>query len=453
MSLFNGDALAVLRELPSESVHCCVTSPPFWGLRDYGTGSWEGGEPGCQHRVGGQVEDSKAKGAITAGVRPGVDASTCLDCGARRIDQQIGLELTPDEYVAKIVEVFREVRRVLRSDGTLWLNLGSSYNAGRSGGWAGGKGGYNEGRNLDEIYQDRSGANAPGYKPKDLVPIPWLVAIALQQDGWYLRSDCIWAKPNVMPSSVTDRPTMNHEYVFLLTKAYHYYYDKEAVLEPFTTSSIDGAAKVGHPQDETLDGSEGEASRGPDGRRKTRTVGRENSIQHRDGERWPNEGRNMRSVWTINTKPYRGSHFAVFPPELVRRCIAAGTSEKGCCPKCGTPWQRETERVDQGWDGSRYGERVVEASGGAISGGTARSTLGSSSGKLTGSQETIGWEPGCAHDQPPKPAVVLDCFAGSGTVGFVARNHKRHAILIELNESYCQLASERLQQLSLFMQT
>ena len=194
-----GDCLEVLRTLPAASVQTCITSPPYWGLRDYGTASWVGGDPGCRHRVGSQVSDTKAKGAIVSGVRPGVDASRCLDCGATRSDSQIGLEKTPEDHIAVMVEVFREVRRVLRDDGTLWMNYGDSYAANR---------GYQV---PDGKYKDvgnSKGMKAPaGLKPKDLIGMPWRVALALQADGWYLRSDVIWHKPNPMPESCTDRPT------------------------------------------------------------------------------------------------------------------------------------------------------------------------------------------------------------------------------------------------------
>ena len=229
--LYVGDVRDTLAQLPEASIDCCVTSPPYWGLRDYGTASWEGGDPDCEHRVGGQVQDTKAPGAISAGVRPGVDASRCLDCGAARIDSQIGLERTPGEYVDAMVAVFADVRRVLKPAGTLWLNLGDSYNA------------YNANRGTKSTYAgDREarepelpsghGLAAPGLKPKDLVGIPWRVALALQADGWTLRSDIVWHKPNAMPESVTDRPTKAHEYVFLLTKGPRYFFDQEAVREP-----------------------------------------------------------------------------------------------------------------------------------------------------------------------------------------------------------------------------
>jgi DNA modification methylase len=201
-SLIEGDALDSLREMDAESVHCCITSPPYFGLRDYGTGTWEGGDPGCQHRVGGQVQDSKAPGAITTGVRPGVDASRCKDCGATRIDRQIGLESTPDEYVVKLVEVFREVKRVLRDDGTLWLNLGDSY----AGSWGAQSRGQSASSQVSastmsaqQIAAHPRGQTHLGtipagadYKAKDLLGIPWLVAFALRADGWYLRSEIIW---------------------------------------------------------------------------------------------------------------------------------------------------------------------------------------------------------------------------------------------------------------------
>ena len=245
-----GDCIAGLRTLPAASVHCCVTSPPYWGLRDYGH------------------------------------------------DGQIGLEATPDAYVARMVEVFREVRRVLRDDGTLWLNLGDSYNG------SGGQGtkpnimseSANAGRGGKPIRYD-------GLKPKDLVGIPWRVAFALQADGWWLRQDIIWHKPNPMPESVRDRCTKAHEYVFLLTKSDRYFYDAEAVSEAAICDRMRGPAE--HPDTVSTNGNGGLSRRAFTGTR------------------------NRRSVWTITTKPYSGAHFAVMPPDLVEPCIKAGCPEGG----------------------------------------------------------------------------------------------------------------------------
>ena len=249
MSIIHGDCLEVLPTLDAESVHCCVTSPPYLGLRDYGN------------------------------------------------DGQLGLEKTPEEYVAKIVEVFRAVRRVLRDDGTLWLNLGDSYNAARNGGHAGGS------KQNHPKYQQRSGANVKGLKPKDLIGIPWRVAFALQADGWYLRQDIIWHKPNPMPESVTDRCTKSHEYIFLLSKKPKYYYDADAIGEKCNWNGTSGnknyRAGIG-----LVDG------------------GKMNSGGSKDS-------RNKRSVWTVTTKPYKGAHFATFPPDLIEPCIKAGCPEGG----------------------------------------------------------------------------------------------------------------------------
>ena len=277
-TLYHGDCIDVLRSMPEASVHCCVTSPPYWGLRDYGA------------------------------------------------EGQIGLEQTPDEYVARMVDVFREVRRVIRDDGTLWLNLGDSYAANRS---------YqvSDGKHLSHDFGGSNAAAVPdGLKPKDLVGIPWRVAFALQADGWWLRSDIIWSKPNPMPESVTDRPTKAHEYVFLLTKSARYFFDQEAVREPWTSGRDDmreNGVRTGmaYLQQGPIASNH---SKGPDGRRKTGVKGGDGSVQHRNGERWPNEnGRNVRSVWDIPTQPYAEAHFATFPQELPRRCIAAGSPADG----------------------------------------------------------------------------------------------------------------------------
>ena len=254
-----GDTRHVLSTLPPESVNCVVTSPPYWGLRDYGH------------------------------------------------DGQIGLEKTPEAYVSELVAVFREVRRVLRGDGTVWLNLGDSYGSGGMSNPSGSStliGGKDRGASGYSI----SRSVPPGLKPKDLVGIPWRVAFALQADGWYLRSDIIWAKPNPMPESVTDRPTKAHEYVFLLTKSARYWYDLEAVREPVSPFN------------------EGAVSVAPHGEHVAEMGHRKQEIR-RYAEI---KGANARTVWTIATQPYPEAHFATFPPALARRCILAG------CPVGGT---------------------------------------------------------------------------------------------------------------------
>jgi DNA modification methylase len=321
--LYQGDVLDVLREMDEGSVQTCVTSPPYWGLRDYGTASWEGGSDVCDHVV---------RSAPTEPSDPGIRASTlgggkrtttaqsgarnayretCGKCGARRVDAQIGLEPTPGEYVARMVEVFREVRRVLRDDGTLWLNLGDSYaaNGGAHGGRDDNQHGVGARRAHESGAADKHARVAPaGLKHKDLVGIPWRVAFALQADGWWLRSDIIWAKPNPMPESITDRPTRSHEYLFLLTKSARYFYDYKAVQEPLSSTPEQYLRAGKSVRDNHVFG---EVAGRPLGPSSFATVP---------------DGRNARSVWTITTKPYAGAHFATFPPELPSRCIKAGSA-------------------------------------------------------------------------------------------------------------------------------
>jgi DNA modification methylase len=324
--LYQGDVLDVLREMPAESVQTCVTSPPYFGLRDYGTATWEGGLAACSHGPTREAVIAATMRQTTlnvgldglsenqmAGASARMAKSPCPRCGAIRIDSQIGLESTPEEYVAKMVEVFREVRRVLRKDGTLWMNIGDSYagaatNGEKRPGWWHVKGGLDErGR------RDRNGMGAvPGLKPKDLVGIPWMVAFALRADGWYLRSDIIWAKPNPMPESVSDRPTKSHEYIFLLSKAEKYYYDAEAIREEgegFGRS--ERFRDSGYTNNHSFDNSG-----------KHQETGGGRSLH--DGT-----GRNKRSVWTVATQPYPEAHFATFPEDLIKPCILAGCPEGG----------------------------------------------------------------------------------------------------------------------------
>ena len=330
-NIIQGDAIAGMQTLPAECVQTCITSPPYWGLRDYGTATWDGGDSSCNH-----VDDvalaerlRQKKSMISVGER--IDGSTrtrvhdeqigntiqhrdvCPKCGAKRIDAQLGAEKTPEAYVENMVKVFREVRRILRDDGTVWLNLGDSY--ARNGGGVESK--------MNTIHTMGVGQKATylaggmqtinkvpfGLKSKDLVGIPWRVAFALQADGWYLRQDIIWHKPNPMPESVTDRCTKSHEYIFMLSKKSHYYFDHEAIKEK----------AVGVPH-------------APGNKNKTQPSEKGARDPALEPDRvWASDGkRNRRSVWTVTTKPFRGAHFATFPKDLIEPCVLAG------CPVGGT---------------------------------------------------------------------------------------------------------------------
>ena len=341
--VLNGDCWEILKGLPDNYIHCCVTSPPYWGLRDYG------------------------------------------------VDGQLGLEATPDEYVARMVQVFREVRRVLRDDGTLWLNLGDSY-SGSGKGPAGNIGSAHNERHLEH----RHSAIVPsGLKHKDLVGIPWRVAFALQADGWWLRQDIIWHKPNPMPESVKDRCTKSHEYIFLLSKQAKYYYDGEAIKVPIrdtsaarliqnvidqkgssrvpgkTNGTMKAVCKIGgnklDPRLTTRSGKDWNPAYAGGGSK----VAGHNGYFDENGNPLCGVMANKKSVWTVTTKPYKDAHFATYPPELIAPCILAG------CPVGGT---------------------------------------------------------------------VLDPFGGSGTTGAVAIENGRNAVLIELNPKYVELINKRLSQ-------
>ncbi len=310
--VIQGDCIDVLKTLPDGIVNTCITSPPYFGLRDYGTGEWIGGDSNCKHRRESKKSDKTITGHknfdAMLGVGDAIYKSVCPLCGAIRVDKQIGLEETPDQYVQRLVEVFREVRRVLRDDGTLWLNLGDSY-AGSGRGPTGENGLGNQ--------QKRQGFDSPkvvipdGLKPKDLIGIPWRVAFALQADGWYLRQDIIWHKPNPMPESVTDRCTKAHEYIFLLSKSKKYYYDYDAIKEPSVCYGTDARSDCGNIRYE--------------GKRTEDTTGKNGQ----DSFVTRNSTRNKRSVWTVSTKPFKEAHFATFPEELISPCVLAGCPESG----------------------------------------------------------------------------------------------------------------------------
>ena len=461
-TLYNGDALETLKTLEAESVHCVVTSPPYWGLRDYGTGAWEGGDPDCDHarptttynqsfnerwgQGGGQKKQEKKS--------EGQYAETCGKCGASRVDNQLGLEPTPDAYLERMVAVFREVRRVLRGDGVCWVNMGDSYASSPPGNVAGvgatsGLHGANDpnGKYRETLkagHATKRSTVVAGLKPKDLCMIPARLALALQADGWWLRSQVVWSKPNPMPESVTDRPTTSHEFVYLLAKSPRYFFDQEAVREPHND-------KQGL---ERFNGSGGSTEGYEPGHQGWVDGG---GFKMKPGARDYNpSGRNLRSVWEIPTQPYPEAHFATYPEELVRRCILAGTSEKGCCSECGKPWERVTSESlvasARKPDKKAY-PSPREGAGGDQ--GHARSS--SHVAGLSKSVETLGWEPQCECGQRLRayqmPCTVLDPFCGSGTTALVARKHGRRTIGIELSVEYCELASRRLSQLSLLAES
>lgn len=329
-----GDALDLLRDMPAASVHCCITSPPYWGLRDYGTASWEGGDPACDHKGA----PFRTKSRINANCGTGTDSKnaddrepmgqSCSKCGAIRVDQQIGLEPTPAEYIARLLDVFREVRRVLVPDGTLWVNLGDSYNSGaeigRHEARENPKGIGTTTKFLGEPRQ--YGKRSSGLKPKDLIGIPWRFAFALQADGWYLRSDIIWAKPNPMPESVTDRPTKAHEYVFLLAKQERYWYDSKAIAEQsngWNGSSFDDERDLAlHPNIGKKP--RPSAIRGSFNGKTEAMEDTGQNVFHA-----VTETRNKRTVWTLSTLPTPEAHFATFPVELPETCLRAGCPEGG----------------------------------------------------------------------------------------------------------------------------
>ena len=234
-NILQGNVNDKLKEIESDSIQCVVTSPPYWGLRDYQTAEWEGEDEKCEHRVGRFEYKVSGKQKSNNGSAGHQAKNKCPKCGAIRKDDQLGLEETPEEYVENMVKVFREVKRVLKDDGTVWLNLGDSYASNQSDGDRVSKYSPKQKTNAGKLG---GGQRVPeGLKTKDLVGIPWRVALALQADGWYLRQDIIWHKPNPMPESVRDRCTKSHEYIFLLSKSAKYFYDAESIREPINLNN------------------------------------------------------------------------------------------------------------------------------------------------------------------------------------------------------------------------
>lgn len=365
-----------MKTWPSDFVQTVVTSPPYWGLRDYG------------------------------------------------VEGQIGLEESPEAFVDKMVEVFREVRRILRPDGTCWMNLGDSYYNYRPGSEA-----YNAQSISQKNRRDmpgqcaKRGSRIDGLKEKDLVGAPWRAALALQADGWYLRSDIIWHKPNPMPESVTDRPGKAHEYIFLLSKSPRYFYDIDAVRE-----------KTGNE----WSFEEWQAAKGSWKPPETNEAGVLTAYAGQNkGEAGTHPlGRNKRTVWSVPAMSSGEAHFATFPPDLIKPCIMAGTSEHGACACCGTPYWRDVE-ASGGTIGESWHDHENDLERGQRCGNKAEDG--------TYKREFKGWKKGCecATDEIV-PCIVFDPFMGAGTTALVSSQLNRQFLGTELNPEYAKIAERRI---------
>ena len=403
-----GDCLEVMKDWPDGCIDCCVTSPPYWGLRDYG------------------------------------------------VDGQLGLEKTPEEYVAKMVEIFQEVKRVLKDEGTLWLNLGDSY----CGSPPGTRGKHAKGEVGDGVYKrywDRQLSHGedkksiyrtpPGLKHKDLCGIPWRVAFTLQADGWYLRQDIIWHKPNPMPESVRDRCTKAHEYIFLLTKKPRYYYDAEAIKVPLAESTANDKRTLNenYTQNRPERGFVGNASQGAGmlksngGTRNKRSVWRLRRSQWRQycNRLWEQFERRT-DIWTVTTKPYSEAHFATFPPDLITPCILAGCP-KQVCKKCGKARDRVVDKPvppeEVMTNNRKPNDKLVKITANKYGKGQGQ--------KLQNwlnehPSQTTGWTD-CGCGEGFEPGIVLDPFMGSGTVAEVAVKNGRDYVGCELKPEYIKL--------------
>ena len=398
--VYLGNSLEVIKTFPDESVDCVVTSPPYYGLRDYGTGTWVGGDPNCPHYRTTKVSELTATGHkrmqdMGEAVGDAIYKSVCPICGAVRKDEQIGLEETPEAYIERLVSLFREIRRVLKKEGTCWVNLGDSYNSSPSGNSAENiethrdSISYKKVKKGEDRSQQRKAGLVKGLKPKDLIGIPWMFAFAMRADGWYLRQDIIWHKPNPMPEAVTDRCTKSHEYIFLFSKSQKYYFDYEAIMEEAVTQ-VDPRIGKRVEYDGMRKGQEGTGNRAfvslkvryGNGTKAERTH-EQGYAQKENGGHRDNSGgfdsemvikdgmvvRNKRDVWSVQVRPNKEAHFATYPQMLIQPCILAGS---------------------------------------------------------------------------PQGGVVLDPFMGSGTTGIVARKLGRKYVGIELNPEYQKMAERRI---------
>jgi len=424
--------------MPENSVDCVVTSPPYWGLRKYKLSDtlWDAVN-GCRHEVWGEEiikQTSSFKGfhkyEVDGHLNPDVSkrnteapqGQVCQSCGAWK--GQLGLEPKPELYLKHLVGIFEGVKRVLKPSGVCFVNLGDSYASG-------GKSGDSEIRTVSpklhasptdpSLNCQRRAAIPLGLKPKDLCLIPFRFAIAMQEAGWWVRSTIIWNKLNPMPESVKDRPTESHEYIFMFTKSASYFWDQEAVREV----SIDPESYKGRRPRNAGSMNKYE----PENYKFHVSVGDDNRLP--SGQTYFT--RNLRSVWTFPTQPYKKAHFATFPEKLPELCIKAACPER-VCSKCGKPWMNVVEHKPM----------VIKRSERAKESGIR--ILSSVTMVKPAESKVIGSKPICECNTETEPGTVMDIFAGSGTVGWVAVKMGRRYILIEQSEEYIKLCQDRLRQ-------
>ena len=363
-----GDCRERLKDLPDGSVHCIVTSPPYWGLRSYDEETHETG--------------------------------------------MIGMEATFEEHLENLLAVFSEAHRVLRSDGTLWLNYGDAYAGGGRG--SGSDGSLSRANVGSHTKPSRM---SDGIKPKDLLLMSFEVAKALRGAGWWLRAENVWHKPNAMPESATDRPTCAHEKIWLLSKSARYFYDHDAVRTEYREPPVSKHRPA------SWDNAENYHEQTPG--RPAQKFGQQNNIV--------NSGANLRNVWTVPIRGFSGAHFATFPPRLIVSCILAGTSERGVCSDCGAPWTRIVDvegRRGVDWNPSK--DRLRH--------GQSRSQ----SAQVI-ERKTAGWTQGCECEPANRiPATILDPFGGAGTVALVAERHGRSSVTIEISPEYAEMSANRV---------
>lgn len=418
VALFRGDAGQVLDRLAllhEPFVQLVVTSPPYYRLRQYGDGEWAGGDLECDHKPGNVSRVGKTTlggGTSTAGHQQEGYGKECRKCGAVRLDQgEIGGEATPGEYIARLVDVFRKVRRVLRDDGLCVVVLGDTYMANR---------GYQiDGTKQTRGSQTSAGSTVPaGWKVKDMGGIPWRFAFAMQEDGWWLRHALPWVKRNAMPNSQDDRPTTSVEYVFMFAPSQEYFWDQDAV----RVQTADGAS-TRYLRDSDLFMTSLQV-----------ILAGGRGLVH-------NEAGDPLAVVT-NVARYAGPHYATFPPELIEPFIRAGTSAGGACPRCGTP--RARKREESGGNQPEKRQPTQQGTKGRVS--HAGSPPQQSSAKIQPAAPGTGmWVTGCTCPVSLNydPCVVLDPFVGSGTTAEVAASLGRQVIGIDVHEPYIRLAVER----------